>query len=227
MAKVSANRSVPAWLWRSANWSLALVLVGIAALASALALGAADLPRAGPLLWEDDFKAGLDRWLWPAIGPQHISAAEGALRVELAGNDGLAWAIAPGIPGSLTLEVAGASADNSAAYGLVFGWQDETHYSAVLVNGNGYTEAYTLVGDSRTTWWAWQQWPHILGGGESNRVRVDVRAAGAGWDVVARINDEVLAKTTLAGGAGQVGVIARSPQPARVVFSWVKLWGTP
>jgi len=121
--------------------------------------------------------------------------------------------------------VAGAAVEGPAAYGLVFGWQDDAHYSAVLVNGNGYAEAYTQAGPQRAAWLAWQQWPHILYGVESNRVRVDVRAEGAGTAVTARVNDEVLATTTLAGSAGQVGVLARGPGPARVVFSWVRLWG--
>jgi hypothetical protein len=95
----------------------------------------------------------------------------------------------------------------------------------VLVNGNGYAEAYTQAGQTRITWMAWQQWPHILYGAESNRVRVDVRTESAGTTVTARVNDELLAETTLAGNAGQLGVLARGPGPARVVFSWVRLWG--
>lgn len=221
---MSPTAGPPAWLWRAANWGLVLALGGVAALALVLALGAADPPRAGPLQWQDDFKDGLGRWT-PDSGPGgSLAAAGGALQVEL-GAGGAAWAVTPGPASDFTLEVAGASSTGSAAYGLVFGWQDASHYSAVLVSGDGYAEAYTQAGAQRTAWLAWQQWPHILVGGEGNRVRVDVQAGPAGTGVTARVNDEVLARTTLAGEAGQIGVFARGAEPARVVFSWVRVWG--
>ena len=223
MLTVMTNDRAAPWLWRLANGALLLAVGGVAVLAAALALGAADPPRAGPLLWQDDFKAGLERW---TLAAGQLSAEHGALEASLAAEaDGTALALTSAPDGSFTLEVAGAAVEGLAAYGLVFGWQDDAHYSAVLVNGNGYAEAYTQAGPRRTTWLAWQQWPHILYGAESNRVRVDVRAEAAGTAVTARVNNEVLAATTLAGSAGQVGVLARGPGPARVVFSWVRLWG--
>jgi len=223
MSTVTTHDRVAPWLWRLANWALLFSLAGMAALAAALALGAADPPRAGPLLWQDDFKRGLERW---TLAAGQMAAEHGALEATLAAEaDGTALALTSAPAGSFTLEVAGAAVEGPAAYGLVFGWQDDAHYSAVLVNGNGYAEAYTQAGPQRAAWLAWQQWPHILYGVESNRVRVDVRAEGAGTAVTARVNDEVLATTTLAGSAGQVGVLARGPGPARVVFSWVRLWG--
>jgi hypothetical protein len=225
MSKVTANRRVAPWLWRAANGGLVLALAGIGTLAAVLALGAADPPRAGPLVWEDDFKAGLGRWVWEASPGSRVTAAAGALEMELTGAESAAWAVTAVPTGSLTVEVAGAAAAGSAPYGLVFDWQDSDHYSAVLVNGNGYAEAYTQTGAARATWLAWQQWPHILYGAESNRVRVDLRPAEmGGWNVTARINDELLAETKLAGGAGQVGVLARGAGPARMVFSWVRVW---
>jgi hypothetical protein len=102
----------------------------------------------------------------------------------------------------------------------VFGWQSASHYHAVLVNGAGYAEAYTQRGAQRQTWFAWQQWPHILYGNQNNRLRIDVRGAS----VTARINDEVLAATMLAEVDGRVGVLARGAAPGQVVFSWVRLW---
>jgi hypothetical protein len=226
MSTVTTNAREEPWLWRLANRALILSAAGVGLLALVLALGAADPPRAGPLLWQDDFKAGLGRWTLAGETFVRMDTVAGALGMTFIGEtEQAAWAVTPGTDGDFTLEVAGAASEGQAAYGLVFGWHDETHYSAVLVNGNGYAEAYTQAGPDRTTWLAWQQWPHILAGGDSNRVRVDLRQTLTGWAVVARVNDEVLAETTLAGGAGQVGVQARGAGPAQVVFSWARLWG--
>jgi hypothetical protein len=223
-----ADVAVPGWLWRLSGGLLGAALLAVAGGAALLALGAADPPRAGPLLWQNDFKAGLGRWTVSAAPGGQADAAGGALALDLpaSGADGSAWAVTAGPRGDYTLEVAGAAADGAGEtqYGLVFGWQDAAHYSAVLVNGNGYAEAYTQAGAARQTWFEFQQWPHILYGSDPNRVRVDVR----GGAVTARINDEVLATTTLADAQGQVGVLARRPSDGpggRIVFSWVRVWG--
>jgi hypothetical protein len=213
--------AVPAWLWRAANWGLVLLAGGLAALALALFLGAADPPRAGPLRWQDDFKAGVARWALEAPPGARFDDEGGALVVEwasAAAGETMAWALAAGPTGDFTLEVAGAS--TSGAYGLVFGWQDPAHYSAVLINGSGYAEAYTQAGAERQRWFEWQQWPHILAGAENNRLRVDVR----GGSVTARVNDEVLAASMLPAASGRLGVVARAAGPAQVVFSWVRVW---
>ncbi len=225
---MSTSAPVPKWLWQLSSWALAAAVLAVAGGATALALGAADPPRAGPLRWQDDFKAGLSRWEIQAAPGGQAGAAKGALVFDLPAPTGdlpvLAWAVTPGPSGDFTLEVAGAAdAAYGLAYGLVFGWQDATHYHAVLVNGNGYAEAYTQRGARRETWFEFQQWPHILYGSDSNRVRVD----GRGGTVTARINDEVLVTTTLTGVTGQVGVLVRSPAAGRVVFSWVRVWATP
>lgn len=220
-ADLPSDNSVPPWLWRASGWALAGLLLVIALLAAALALGAADPPRAGPLSWEDDFKRGLDRWTLH-LPPGGRAEAPGALVVTLpADGAGVeAFALAPGPAGDFTIEVAAAASDaqSGAAYGLVFDWQDAQHYQAVLVNGNGYAEAYTQAGTARIEWFAWQQWPHLLAGAESNRVRVDV----SGSEVIARVNDEVLAAATLVRAPGRVGVAARGV--GQVIVSWVRVW---
>ncbi len=222
-----ASALVPKWLARLSSGALAAALLAVAGGAAALALGAADPPQAGPLLWQDDFKAGLERWEIQAAPGGQGGADGGALIFDLPEPIGappaLAWAVTPGPDSDFTLEVAGAAEAGAAAYGLVFGWQDAAHYQAVLVNGNGYAEAYSQHGTTRTTWFEFQQWPHILYGGDSNRVRVDVR----GGMVTARINDEVLVTAALAEVGGQVGVLARIPAAGRVVFSWVRVWANP
>ncbi len=228
-AAMSPASTVPRWLGRAANLALVAALLAVAGGAVALALGLADPPRAGPARWHDDFKAGLARWSFQSPRGGLTDTDAGALAFTLpapeAATPAIAWALTPGPSGDFTLEVAGAAAAGSgqAAYGLVFGWQDADHFQAVLVNGDGYAQAYTQAGAERTTWFAFQQWPHILYGTDSNRVRVDLR----GSTVTARINDEVLATTTLTSVRGQIGVLVSSPAAARVVFSWARVWGQP
>jgi hypothetical protein len=97
----------------------------------------------------------------------------------------------------------------------------------LLINPNGYAQAYHRRGAEREQWFVWQQWPHILVGPENNRLRVDVR----GQAVTLRVNDEVVATAASAATAGQVGVAAvTTGTPAaggRVIFSWVRLWAAP
>ena len=138
---------VPRWLWRSASWGLLLAVAAVVGLAGALALGWADPPRAGPLLWQDDFKSGTQRWtLTPPAGGT-LAAAGGALLADFEQSAGggapEAVGLAAAPAGDYTLEVAGAAVagETLAAYGLVYDWQDAQHYSALFIDGNGYAEA--------------------------------------------------------------------------------------
>ena len=221
---------VPGWLWRTATWGLVAALAAVLALAGALALGLADPPRAGPLVWQDDFKHGTQRWsLTPPAGGT-LAAADGALVAFFPGvaapSAPQAVGLTPAPAGDYTLEVAGAAVMGEAisAYGLVFDWQDSQHYSALFMDGNGYAEAYHQVGAQRQTLFEWQQWPHILYGTDANQVRVDVR----GQVLTLRINDELLASGPRAAARGplRVGLAARSGGAARVVFSWARVWAS-
>jgi hypothetical protein len=199
-----------------------MLLAAVAITAVALALGAADPRRAGPLRWETDFKAGAEGWTWlPAPGSRLELDGSALLAVFEAGGEQMSVGLAEAPAGDYTFEVAGASA-TGAAYGLVFGWHDEQHYSAVLVNGNGYAQAWQQAGSRREQWFTWRQWPHLLAGDSNNRVRVDVR----GQRVTIRVNDELLVEAEAVVGdlRGQVGVAARSDQAGQAVFSWARLW---
>lgn len=220
--------STPSWLWRLASRGLVVCVLGVLALAGALALGLADPPRAGPLLWQDDFKHGTQRWtLQPPPGGT-LGPADGALVAVFPASAGGTAPLATGLTtapaADYTLEVAGAavSGESVAAYGLLFDWQDNQHYSAVFMDGNGYAEAFHQSGAVRQTLFEWQEWPHILFGTDANRVRVDVR----GQAVTLRINDELLAAGPRAAARGQLGLAARSGAAGRVVFSWVRVWAS-
>ena len=199
-----------------------MVLIGGVGLAGALSLGLADPRYIGSFKWQDNFKSETGRWEF--IAPEGVSQNPnvGALLVEFSSGDRdqLALALTARPDTDFTLEVAGAQSggESEAEYGLVFAWQDSRHYSAVLINRNGYAEAYRLEGGERRDWFTWQQWPNILLGTDNNRVRVDVR----GSHIVALVNDELLAETTTQAD-GKIGVLAKSAGPAQVVFSWARV----
>jgi hypothetical protein len=221
---MSNHPAVPLWLWRAVTLGFGLALVSIGALAAALYFGLADPPRAGPRLWSDDFSGDLSRWQWLTSGGGALAPQNGALIADFTAPEQIAVALADGPAGDFTLEMTGAQSGGEigAAYGLVFDWRDADHYSAVLINGNGYAEAYRQNGAVREAWFAWQQWPHILVGAEGNSVRVDVRRGAV---LVARINDEVLIERVISDrGTGRIGVLARSSGPGRVIFGWVQVW---
>ena len=216
-----SDQPAPRWLWRLIVWGFGAMLVIVLGLGLALALGAADPPRAGPLLWMDDFKARSARWQFVTTGGS-LGPGQGALVANLAQNQ-MAAALTARPGGDFTVEMAGAQTSGALGtkYGLVLGWRDPAHYSAVLVNGNGYAEAYQIEGGQRRNWFQWQQWPNLLVGADSNRVRANVR----GRQVTVRINDELLVEVT-ADVVGEMGVLARdSVAPSQIVISWIKVWG--
>ena len=231
MPRMNDSDRVPPWLWRLVYGGLAVMVVGLAVLTMGLSQGWADPPRAGPLRWENDFKAGAGGWEFLPPPGGSLAPRAGALVASFAGDAPGAWAVGLAPPSdsptsAFTLEVAGAAITpgSGAAYGLVFDWRDDQHYSALLINAGGYAQAYRQDGDRREEWFAWQQWPHILVGAENNRLRVDRRGAA----LTLRVNDESVAQVMTSALGGRVGVAAitaGTPGPGgEVVFSWARLW---
>ncbi len=215
-----SDQPAPRWLWRLIVWSFGGLLAIVLGLGVALALGAADPPRAGPLLWMDDFKSGSARWQFMTTGGS-LGPGQGALVASLAQNQ-MAAALTARPGGDFTVEMAAAQTSGALGtkYGLVLGWRDPANYSAVLVNGNGYAEAYQIEDGQRHDWFQWQQWPNLLYGTDSNRVRADVR----GRQVTVRINDELLVEAT-ADLPGEIGILAQdSVTSSQVLFGWVQVW---
>jgi hypothetical protein len=216
-----SEQPAPVWLWRLIGWGFGALLATVLGLGVALALGAADPPRAGPLLWYDNFQAGLARWQFVTPGST-MTVRQGALVAVLAPGQ-MAAALTARPSGDFTVEMAGAQTSGALGtkYGLVLGWRDATHYSAVLVNGNGYVEAYELDGAQRHDWFQWQEWPNLLYGTDSNRLRADVR----GRQITIRINDELLVRAT-ADLPGEIGILAQDGvTSSQVLFGWVQVWG--
>lgn len=215
LQRPTSNLQLPEWLWRIIVWGFVILVIGIGAMVIAVAAGVADPKPVGTLQWEDHFTEAGAKWQMFGSG---ASFAEDGLTIALARANEIGGAVMLPDATAFSFEVASgqSSGEVGAAYGIVFGYQDESHYSAVMINGNSYAQVFSTDGRE---WMAWQQWPNILVGYEANRIRIDV----SGGEGLIRINDEVLLRAPT--GDGGVGVIARaSANDQQVRFGWAKLW---
>ena len=207
---------MPELLWQTVVWGFGALAIGIGALVIAAAAGVADPKPVGTLQWEDHFAKAASKWQSFGDG---VLFAEDGLTITLTRASEIGGAVMSPPAKEFSFEVAGgqSSGEVGAAYGIVFAYQDQFHYSAVMINGNSYAQVFSADGRE---WMAWQQWPNILLGYEANRIRIDV----SGGEGLIRINDEVLLRAPT--GDGGVGVIARaSANDQQVRFGWAKLWG--
>ena len=85
---------VPEWLWRTARWGFVAVVLAIAAVALAVALGVADPKPHGTLQWEDHFADAVGRWQTFGGATQ----APGGLTVSLGQTGEVGGAVAQGDP---------------------------------------------------------------------------------------------------------------------------------
>jgi len=211
----NSNDQIPKWLWRSAIWGFVVLIIAIITLVISVALGAGDPKPIGSLKWEDRLDS---RARWRTFGDE-LFFESGGLVINLKQKGDYGGAVTTVEAASqFTIETAASQANGEigAFYGILFNYREADHYTAVMINGNGYVEVFEK---NRKAWMPQQEWPNILLGSESNRVRVDV-SNGEG---VLRINDEVLMRVPITGG--EVGIVARaSAANQRVRFSWVKLW---
>lgn len=208
--------TVPLWLWRMSRISLVTLILLIAALVSAVWFGMGNPQPYGSLQWQDRFEKNV-RWQMFGTTPE---LNQGGLVITLKNQGDLSGAVTPVEAATpFTLEVAATqfAGERGAWYGLILNYEDEQHYTMVLVNNNGYTKILERSGKILL---APQEWPHLQLGTEANRVRVDAAQGVA----VVRLNDEVLPmRVTLR--AGQVGVVVLASNEAQQVrFNWVKLW---
>ncbi|MBI5081417.1 MAG: hypothetical protein HZB17_08975 [Chloroflexi bacterium] len=209
------NEQIPKWLWRLAWWSFVILILVIAAMVMAVALGAGDPKPMGSLTWEDRLDS---RARWQTFGDE-LFFGSGGLVINLKQKSDYGGAVTTVEAATqFTLEAAAAQSNGEmgAFYGIIFNYRDSDHYSAVMINGNGYVEVFEKGGKVLMPQ---QEWPNILLGNESNRVRLDAMN-GEG---LIRINDEELMRLPITGG--EAGIVARaSAANQRVRFSWVKVW---
>ena len=214
------------WLWKLVVWSVISLPILVLGLAFSLSLGVADQGPLGPLVWDTGFDPARDHdvHLWsPAFSNTvAVKPGEEGLTFIFGRPDMIGAFTRTGAGVPLTSEIDGAQVGGppGAMFGLVFDYLSERDYSAVMVNNNGYVMAYRQSGTQREEWVPLQQWPHVLRGQHTNRLRVDIHDGFA--DI--RVNDEVL-KSVPSNGQGALGVIASSRAPGQVVrFGRSKCW---
>jgi len=211
----NSKSQTPKWLWGLAWWSFVILILVIAAMVMSVALGAGDPKPLGSLTWEDRFDS---RARWQTLGDE-LFFGSGGLVINLKQKGDYGGAVTTVEAASqFTIEAAASQADGElgAFYGIIFNYRDADHYTAVMINGNGYVEVFEREGK---VWIPQQEWPNILLGNESNRVRLDV-VNGEG---LIRINDEELRRVSIrSGGVGVIAIASAANQSVR--FRWMKLW---
>lgn len=216
-------KNAPDWLGKTVVLGFLSLIALIVATALALALGAADPRPAGPLVWDTDLVAGADEAEW-VLHSSRAARAEftpAGLLLAFEAEDETALALRSAPTGDFTFAARGAQVDGppGAMYGIAFGVRSESNYVAVLVNNNGFVQAYRNSGATREVLYALQQWPHILLKDEPNEVQINLIDGRA----MIRINEEVFLEIADAGG--EIGLIATARAPGQMVrFTRARLW---
>lgn len=206
------TQRAPGWLWRAVLAAGALVALIAAAGALAIALGAANPPRAARLVW----RAG--EWGW----------AGGAAHVLAPGEEG--WATAPVLlpDGRFTLDVRArldAASDPGAAWGVWIAAEDGARIVYAL-SGEGYTttrrcppgELPPALDDcpALRPEWRWTAYPRLNPPGATNRVELHREQPGA---VRLRLNRERLGLAPVTPG-GAWGVWWRGGRESAATLAW-------
>lgn len=205
----------PPWLWNLARGSFVILVIAISVLIVAVVLGAGNPQPNGTLKWEDRLEKNMR---WQIFEKESIFGSAGLTIPFNQKNDvgGMVTPVNTSSPFTIEAAAAQVAGESGAWYGIVFNYYDSTHYTTIMVNGNGYVE---IVEKGGKVLLAQQEWPNIQLAQEANRIRLDV-SNGIG---IIRINDEILSQISIKGG--QVGIVARSSAAAQQVrFYWVKLW---
>lgn len=193
------------WLWCGGVGLLSLILLVGLVLVVALLMGL-NSPR--PIRPPD----------WQAADlPTTLEASSNATTENLLGQS----------YDDLTLEVEAAplAASDSGfnGYGLVYRAQDDAHYYAFAVGGDGYYAVLRIDGDEEISLVGWQQFPHVHRSQQANRLRVACKETACRF----YINDEYAATVEDATWLeGDVGLWVRSfeKEPVSVQFESVRVW---
>jgi hypothetical protein len=195
----------------------ALWLFGLSGLVMALALGGADPPRAGALLWDE-----VSALQWSATPGVTVETRAGQVWLTFTQAEQQAVGLGPTVNTrdfTWEVEAAQVAGADAAQVGAVWGWQSDKH-QAILINRNGYATVYQQNGARRKARFEWQAWPHIVF--DINRVRLDARGAAT----TVRVNDEVVTQFE-ARAAGAVGALIISAGPGQVTVRRARLWQGP
>lgn len=195
--------TLPRWLWQGGLGVMALVIVGALTLIVALSLG-----------WNSARPTGSPEWQATNL-PLRLEATSGHTVVALLDRSG----------DDFTLEVKTAllSGPTFNGYGVVYRAQDDAHYTAFAVSGDGYYAILQVAEEVEIPLVDWQQFPHIRRGHEANRLRVSC----AGFTCQFFINDEYAASVDQdEHAAGNMGLWVRSFGNGDVTaeFAQARVW---
>ena len=200
---------------------------GIALLAlSLLALSCAGRDKGATEAWRTGFDDAAG-WELSSDAVADVSVADGQLRVHVFSVGQVAWATSESRwdDAHLSVEAAQVSGPHDNEYGVLVRMQDDQHFYAFSISGDGYVRAarydagaWTVLGSDWT--------PHdaILQGQATNRL--ELSAEGTHFDF--RVNDQaVLQVDDAAYTVGRLGLYAGSFAEGDVVVAFDNLTAAP
>jgi hypothetical protein len=158
-------------------------------------------------------------------GPPQWQAANLPLRLVARSGHTVVTLLYPSVSDyTLEVETALVSGPTFNGYGVIYQAQDDAHYTAFAISGDGYYAVLQVAGDDELALVDWQQFPHIHRGYDDNRLRVSC----AGSTCQFFINDEYA--TSIDEGeraSGDVGLWVRSFGAGKVTveFAQARIWG--
>lgn len=196
------------------------------ALASALLAACAGRDTASTEVWQTEFESGTG-WQLNSDAIAEVAVADGALRVHVFSAGQVAWATSESRWGDVHLRVDATQVsgpiDNE--YGVLVRMQDDQHFYAFSVSGDGYarvaryeTGTWTVLGSDWT--------PHAtIAQGEATN-QLEVIAQGSTFDF--RVNGESVAQVEDATYAtGSLGLYAGAFTEGDVVVAFDNLEAAP
>ena len=219
MGTESKESLVRTGLWRSQVSLLVTVLMVGMGLVVALALGwRSPTPQRAP----DWSSTDLD---WRQYGDGSATITNGGYRMRLLGPDQRAWAVAdqPVSDFELELDVHSLRASEDVGLGLLYRYQDLSNTYLFAIGGDGYYTIAVVRQGQLSPLRAWQQWPHVRRGADTNRLRIRCQGTLCRFYVNGEFAAEISDDAFL---TGSVAFWAQSFSDAGVdvVFQELRLW---
>jgi len=193
----------PRWLRRFTLIGLAVVLVGLAALAAAIAVG-----------WNNPR---------PSTAPDRVWSGPVVLQVEAPEEQGVL--LLGDVAAPFTLEAVATPQEGSDfnGYGLIFHAEQARRYEIFAVGSDGYVAVLRVEEEGEFPLVDWRPFPHVRRGRASNRIRLSCgEGACRFW-----VNDEFVTSLPDERGTGRgVGCWVRRFEggAVAVVFADVAIW---